>query len=193
MGNKQEKNKKSKLDDINTTNNKIKDINTNDSKNHSKRCIYTKMSEEYLINKNSLKNIKSKYIMIFIFSYLEEKRKLEIIKYNKNIQNVLDIKLINYKFYLGKSLIYELNGNFKEYNEYYDFFKFEGEYLNGKRNGKGKEYYFDGNLYFEGEYLNGKRNGKGKEYDYVSQKIIFEGEYKNDLRWMVKDMILIII
>ena len=40
MGNKQEKNKKSKLDDINTTNNKIKDINTNDSKKNSKRYIY---------------------------------------------------------------------------------------------------------------------------------------------------------
>ena len=40
---------------------------------------------------------------------------------------------------------------------------FEGEYLNGKRNGKGKEL-FAGNLIFEGEYLNGKRNGKGKGY-----------------------------
>ena len=30
---------------------------------------------------------------------------------------------------------------------------------NGERNGKGKEYY-NGKLIFEGEYLNGKRNGK---------------------------------
>ena len=38
---------------------------------------------------------------------------------------------------------------------------FEGEYLNGKRNGKGKEYYRNGESIFEGEYLNGKRwNGK---------------------------------
>ena len=28
---------------------------------------------------------------------------------------------------------------------------------------KGKEYDFPGNLKFEGEYLNGNRNGKGKE------------------------------
>ena len=27
---------------------------------------------------------------------------------------------------------------------------FEGEYLNGKRNGKGKEYYISGHLKFEG-------------------------------------------
>ena len=55
---------------------------------------------------------------------------------------------------------------------------FEGEYLNGKRNGKGKEYNDNGKLIFEGEYLNGKRNGKGKEYDN-NGKLIFEGEYLN--------------
>ena len=44
---------------------------------------------------------------------------------------------------------------------------FEGEYLNSKRNGNGKEYDYKGNLIFEGEYLNGKRyNGKGKKYNY---------------------------
>ena len=53
--------------------------------------------------------------------------------------------------------------------------RYEGEYLNGKRNGKGKEYDYDGKLIFEGEYLNGKRNGKGKEYNLG--KLIFEGEY----------------
>ena len=42
---------------------------------------------------------------------------------------------------------------------------FEGEYLNGKRNGKGLEY-FNGKLIFSGEYKNGERNGKGKEYYY---------------------------
>ena len=30
---------------------------------------------------------------------------------------------------------------------------FEGEYLNGERNGKGKEYYDNGKLKFEGEYI----------------------------------------
>ena len=32
---------------------------------------------------------------------------------------------------------------------------FEGEYLNGERNGKGKEYYDNGILKCEGKYLNG--------------------------------------
>ena len=60
---------------------------------------------------------------------------------------------------------------------------FKGEYLNGKRNGKGKEFNYNEELIFDGEYLNGERNGKGKEYDY---KLIFEGEYKNGLRWTGK-------
>jgi len=38
---------------------------------------------------------------------------------------------------------------------------FEGEYLNGLRNGKGKEFSF-GTLIFEGEYLKGKKMGKEK-------------------------------
>ena len=43
---------------------------------------------------------------------------------------------------------------------------YEGEYLNGKRNGKGKEYYSNGELKVEGEYINGKRwNGKGYNND----------------------------
>ena len=32
---------------------------------------------------------------------------------------------------------------------------------------------------FEGEYLNGKRNGKGKEYNCVNGKLKIEVEYIN--------------
>ena len=40
---------------------------------------------------------------------------------------------------------------------------FEGEYLNGERNGKCKAFHFDnGKLKFEGEYLNGKKIWKEK-------------------------------
>ena len=62
--------------------------------------------------------------------------------------------------------------------------KFEGEYLNGKRSGKGKEYYDDyfGKLKFEGNYLNGKRSGKGKEYYDDNNILKFEGEYLNGKR-----------
>jgi len=59
--------------------------------------------------------------------------------------------------------------------------KYEGEYLNGEKNGKWKEYNDDGKLIFEGEYLNGERNGNGKEYN-DDGKLIFEGEYLNNKR-----------
>ena len=65
-----------------------------------------------------------------------------------------------------------------EYNSFNNKLIFEGEYLNGKINGKGKEYYDNGELEYEGEYLNGKRNGKGKEY-YKYGELYFEGEYLN--------------
>ena len=77
------------------------------------------------------------------------------------------------------NIIYELinrNGKVKEYLG--GSLKFEGEYLNGLRHWKGKEYYDKDSLIFEGEYLNGKWNGKGKEYN-GSGKLLFEGEYLN--------------
>ena len=79
------------------------------------------------------------------------------------------------------NIIYQLKngtGKVKEYN-WLGKLDFEGEYLNGLRNGKGKEYDLE-RLIFEGEYLNGKRNGKGKEYDLG--KLIFEGEFLNNKR-----------
>ena len=114
-----------------------------------------------------LENIKSSFFTKILFSYLNEEIKLKIIKYNKNLQNLLGINLFNYKIFSKRIIIYEENGKAKEYNCACskDTLIFEGEYLNGKRNGKGKEYYYNGTILFEGEFLNGKRNGKGKEYD----------------------------
>ena len=82
----------------------------------------------------------------------------------------------------GEYLNEKRNGKGKEYDykNFKNYLIFEGEYLNGKRNGKGKEYYF-GELIFEGEYLNGKRNGKGK--DFFINKILFEGEYLKGKKW----------
>ena len=73
----------------------------------------------------------------------------------------------------------------KEFNEYYDgrqFSHFEGEYSNGEKNGKGKEYYDNDKIKFEGVYKYGKRNGKGKEY-YKDGEVKFEGEYKNGIMY----------
>ena len=87
------------------------------------------------------------------------------------------------------NIIYELNngkskGYIKLLNflDYHMFLKYEGEILNGDKNGYFKEYDFLGNIFFEGEYKNGKKNGKGKEY--YSNNLIFEGEYLYD--WRIK-------
>ena len=60
---------------------------------------------------------------------------------------------INYKFFSGRYIEYEINSIGKEYNGHYDKLIYECEYLNGERNGKGKEYEYNGELKFEGEYL----------------------------------------
>ena len=89
------------------------------------------------------------------------------------------------------------NGKGKEYDEYGRLI-YEGEYLNGKRHGKGKEYKLDYRyvyvreaeadgiediyyLYYEGEYLNGQICGKGKEYN-SNRHLIYEGEFLNGKR-----------
>ena len=156
-----------------------------------------------------LQNSKSIYFLKRLFAFVDEKNKLDIIKYNKSIQKHLNVKLIDFILYSKRFILYETKTKGKEYDiinnkyiyegeylngersgkgkEFYPYYEdekviFEGEYLKGKRNGKGKEY-FDGELKFEGEYLNGKRNGKGKEYEKVKGHILFDGEYLNGERW----------
>ena len=147
-----------------------------------------------------LVNIKSLYFLKIVLLHIKERRKLELIKYNKSLQKKVYISLINYKIFCGKNLMFEENGKVKEYNCFNDKLIYEGEYLNWKRHGKGKEYNCrDDSLKFEGEYLNGKRwNGKiifeNKEYElkygngFVRKYekyfgyydyVMFEGEYQN--------------
>ena len=123
----------------------------------------------------------SEFFIEKFFSYIDERTKLKTIKYNKKLQRILNISLVNYKFFSGKYIIFDNNGKGKEYDGYYDALIYEGEYSNGKRNGQGKEYDENGNLIFEGEYLNGKRNGQGKEYD-MKGRIKFEGNYVNGVK-----------
>ena len=106
----------------------------------------------------------------------------------------MGINIDNYKKLSRKIKIGGISGYGKEYGIDELNLIFEGEYLNGERNGKGKEYicrdrdlklnifYANFKLIFEGEYLNGKRNGKGKEYNDYNGKLEFEGEYLNGKR-----------
>ena len=87
----------------------------------------------------NLKNIKSEYIIKILFFHFDEKIKLKIIKYDKNLQNIIDININNYKFFSRRYIEFEADGKGKEYDDYGKLI-FEGEYLNGERNEKCKEY-----------------------------------------------------
>ena len=79
-----------------------------------------------------LQNIKSSFFIKILFLCIDEKQKLKLIRYNKNLQKNLDITINNYKHIIGSYIIYEPNGIGKEYYGYDDTLKFEGGYLNGK-------------------------------------------------------------
>ena len=86
---------------------------------------------------------------------MDEKRKLNIIIYNKKYQNQLKVNIEYYKKKSGRYIKGNKNGISKEYILGTNILVFEGKYLNGKRNGKGKEFYND-KIKFEGEYSDGR-------------------------------------
>ena len=61
-----------------------------------------------------VENIKSIYIIKVLFSYLDDGSKLKLIRYNKNLQNEMDINLMNYKQFARRYIIYEENNIAKE-------------------------------------------------------------------------------
>ena len=96
--------------------NKMLNMINEDIKNNNEKinnlfsdCLKTKNNNNNIriLNENLLGKIKSIYFFRILFSSLDEKIKLKVIKYNKKLQNKIDIKLINYKFYTGKYIIYE--------------------------------------------------------------------------------------
>ena len=64
-----------------------------------------------------LENIKSKYICRKPFCLLLINKKLKIIKYNKALQNKINITINDYKEYSGRYIIYESRTKGKEYDK----------------------------------------------------------------------------
>ena len=86
----------------------------------------------------------------------------------------------------GEYLNGEENGKGKEYNEINGKIEFEGEYLKGKKwEGKIIKYFDNGEKNFEGNYINGSINGIVREWD-KNGKCIFDGEYLNGKKWNSK-------
>ena len=76
--------------------------------------------------------------MRFFLSYVNEKKKLILLKYNKNIQTKLNITLLYYKIFSGNyTTIFENNNKKgKIFDEYKDKLILEGEFSNGKKTEK---------------------------------------------------------
>ena len=178
---------------------------------------YLKYEGEYLNGKKS--GFGTEYYdndIIFKGEYLEGKKHGKGTEYYGNYQYKFDGIYKNGKKWdgigyndMGKEeyILKDGTGKVKEYNDFGKLI-FEGEYLNGEENGKGKEYSeINGKLEFDGEYLNGKKwigniikyndggkrifegfyvdgniNGKVKEWNN-DEMLIFNGEYLNGKRW----------
>ena len=97
-------------------------------------------------NRINIRDINSSFIIKNIFSFLSKKQILNLIICNKQFQNLLLVNIKNYKKISGKCKIGGKNRKGKEYSIETNKLIFEGEYLKGKRNGKGKEFDYDGKL-----------------------------------------------
>ena len=151
-----------------------------------------KEEEEEITNINNTFYNVGKSTIEILLERLKERQiifKKKVRKERKSVKNFLNGNAKKEKFnkivkFEGKYINGKLNGKGKQY--FWDELIFEGEYMDGKKNGFGTEYYNNGKIKFEGEYQDGKINGKGKEYDYFG-RLIFEGEYVNNKR--IKDII----
>ena len=110
--------------------------------------------------------------MEFEGKYLNDK-KLFGKEYWNGGKSQFEGKYLNDKKLFGKEYLYDFKGE--------SVHIYEGEFLNGNKNGKGKLYY-NGKLIFEGSFLNGFISGHGKEYN-KNWKLIYEGEYLNYKRF----------
>ena len=106
------------------------------------------------------------------FYYDDHKNSHGTLKYSNGDEYVGDFKndLPN-----GKGVI---NFNVESNNHNYKYF--EGIVLDGKFNGFGLLVYKNENQY-QGEFLNGLKNGRGKYID-IEQKKCFTGAWKNNVR-----------
>ena len=120
------------------------------------------------------------------------------------LQNIIELKANNYMDNINEDNLFDIYNKMtkKKQIKIYEDGKYEGEFKNDLRNGKGIMYYKNGNKYegewkndvkegkgimllsngnkYEGEYKNGLKEGKGKMY-YKSGNV-YEGEYKDNYR-----------
>jgi len=140
---------KSSNKNIITKLNDNKSLNSDNEKNLNRIKSLEKSKENENNYLNLKYSVKSEYILKKIFSFLKDKEKLLLIRYNKFYQKLLEVNIKFYKKISGKIKIGEKNGYGKELYFHSFTLGFKGYYKNGKRNGKGKEYNYRGKLIFK--------------------------------------------
>ena len=81
----------------------------------------------YLKYIKMLIGIKSSIVLKKIMSYLKDEKKLKLLKYNKKVQNILNITIIDFLKLSGKYIIDQKDGIKYIYNSYNDELIYEGE------------------------------------------------------------------
>ncbi len=144
-------------------------VNFNEISYKLKENIFKNKQNEEITKYNT--KIKSLFVIKKVLSHLSIIKKLDIIKYNNKLRNDLGYKIDDYKKLCRRYILGTKKWKSKRiYNEFKNIIIWR-EYKNGKRNGKGKEYYNNGKLKFNGEYFNDEII-EGKGYDINNNMIL---------------------
>ena len=96
----------------------------------SDESIKEKTEFNKIKSKDILKNLKSDYFFIKLFDLLLKKKSLEIIKYNKNLKNRMNISATDYKEYseIYSSIEIEIKFAFNKYGDIINIKKENAEF-----------------------------------------------------------------
>ena len=118
--------------------------------------------------------------LLYEYEYLKGEKNGKGREYHSDNKLSFEGEYFNGKKWNGKSyyrngnIIYVLkNGKGLVRGYLDDNLLYEYEYINGERNGKGKNYDYFIDSQYGGEYLNDQRSGKGKECD-IFEDLLFE-------------------
>ena len=81
------------------------------------------LNKDKIESKDIFKNLKNDYFLRNVFNNLLKKKSLDIVKYNKNIKNRINININNYKEYSEKysSIEIEINPFNDDYGKFINF------------------------------------------------------------------------
>ena len=120
-------------------------------------------------SKVAFDNLKNKYILHIIFDYMKKNKSLKFMKYNKQLQNRLNLSIRDYKDYSELYSPIEIELKFAE-NEHYKYEKFIN--ISDKDN----DYY---HIYFDNSNQEIKRTYFEEEENVSTIKIIIDSQIKS--------------